>query len=346
MKNITSGYKIPHFGLARQYSNLREELLTATDSALKDGIFIGGHYTSTFEDWLRTYTKASYAITVHSGTQALEIIARYAKSNEYRATVVIPNITYPATLNAFLNAGLNVIIEDTDKYGLLSLNNIQHHICKVGLYGAQYTTHETIIDGAQHWLVEENLPTAIGMAISFDPTKNLPSSGNGGAIVTYSKGLYDFARSYRDNDKNIHELVGTNSKMSEQECAHLLVRTNYIGAWQKRRKEIRKYYLDRFIDLPIRCLSRPFSIHADQKFVIYTENRDELRQYMKQNGVETKIHYNKTLSELPVASKLVKPDMLSVSVMLVRGLLSLPIYPELTDSEVECVADIVCKFYK
>ena len=73
-------YKISHFGLKRQYKNLREELLVATDEALRDGNLIGGPFTHRFEEWLRLECGTWYAITVHSGTQALEIMARYEKS--------------------------------------------------------------------------------------------------------------------------------------------------------------------------------------------------------------------------------------------------------------------------
>jgi len=364
LKNITTGYKIPHFGLARQYANLREELLSATDSALRDGIFISGHYTSTFESWLTQKTKTKFAITVHSGTQALEIIARF-RAHQFdkirpnarkKEVALVPNITYPATLNAFVQAGWTVEICDTDNIGILdyekAYGNKEYIICLVGLYGAKpYNDKEVdshshvIVDGAQHWLVAEG-DIGLGMAISFDPTKNLPSSGNGGAIVTNNHDLYQFARLYKNNCKDQNDFAGTNSKMSELDCSHLLVRTNYLDKWQDRREQIKKFYLERFSKLPVKCLSRGIEKHANQKFVIYTEDREQLRLHMKYSGVETKVHYKKTLSELPISRNCVRPDLLSTSVMLTRGVLSLPIYPELTDSEVECIVDIVSKFYK
>jgi len=74
-----TGLSIAHFGLKRQYGNLKDELLDATDRALRDGQLVSGPYTRQFEDWLKQRTKTKYAVTVHSGTQALEIIARYKK---------------------------------------------------------------------------------------------------------------------------------------------------------------------------------------------------------------------------------------------------------------------------
>lgn len=366
MKTITSGYKIPHFGLARQYAKLKDELLSATDSALKDGILVGGHYTSVFESWLAQKTKTQFAITVHSGTQALEIIARFrahqfdeirpnAKKKE---VALLPNITYPATLNAFLLAGWTIELCDTDNKGILdfkcSAGDSEYVTCIIGLYGARphYSTGEiafyspnVIVDGAQHWLVAEG-DVGLGMAVSFDPTKNLPSSGNGGAIVTNNQQLYNYARAYRDNCRDINQFAATNSKMSEQDCAQILVRTNYIDEWQCRRKLIKEYYIDRFKHLPIRCLSAGAEHHADQKFVLYTENRDELKNHLKHMGIEAKIHYKSAISELPLTHNMVKPNLLSTSIMLTRGVLSLPIYPELRDSEVEFIVNAVKKYYE
>jgi dTDP-4-amino-4,6-dideoxygalactose transaminase len=97
--------------------------------------------------------------------------------------------------------------------------------------------------------------------------------------------------------------------------------------------------------MPFKCLSTNIVEHADQKFVIYTDRRDELHEYLHEYGVESKIHYPYALSELPIASGLDKPDMLSVSVMLSRGVLSLPIYPELTDDEVHYIIKQVKDFF-
>jgi dTDP-4-amino-4,6-dideoxygalactose transaminase len=347
-----NGWKIPHFGLQRQYRNLKDELLDATDRALSTGQLVGGKYTRDFESWLAAKTNARYAITVHSGSQALEIIARHAlllhyENNKTTPTIKIPNLTYPATLNAFLNAGWKVQLVDTDKYGIL-IAEPSVYTCLVGLYGRKPWAHLTysnvfscIVDGAQHWLCADG-DIGSGMAISFDPTKNLPSSGNGGAIVTNMVELYKFAIDYKDNGKSTDfSHLGTNSKMSEQDCAQLLVRTKYIDEWQERRHEIANYWIDCFKDLPLRCLTDSIGPHAHQKFVMYMPDRNSLHTHLITEGVESKIHYDYTLGDLPMSNNLVKPDMLSTSVMLSRGVLSLPLYPELTDEEVEYIAEKV-----
>jgi len=346
--------KIPHFGLQRQYKNLKDELLDATDRALSTGQLVGGKYTSEFENWLAVKTKARYAITVHSGSQALEIIARHKLAwhytdNKHVPIIKLPNLTYPATLNAFMNAGWKVELVDTDRYGIID-TKIDTYLCAVGLYGRKpreiFISHYVIVDGAQHWLCA-NGDVGAGMAISFDPTKNLPSSGNGGAIVTNSEALYRFAVNYRDNGKSTDFThSGTNSKMSEQDCAQILVRTKYIDEWQERRHEIANYWIDCFKDLPLRCLTDTIGPHAHQKFVVYLPDRNSLHTHLLTNGIESKVHYEYTLGDLPVSKNLVKPDLLSTSVMLSYGVLSLPLYPELTDDEIQYIGEKVIKFYE
>jgi dTDP-4-amino-4,6-dideoxygalactose transaminase len=354
-----SGYLIPHFGLVRQHNYLREELLEATDLVLQSGQLIAGEYTKKFEEWLQNKVGCRYASVTHCGTQALEFIAGYYYNNWFleggndSPTIRIPNLTYPATLNAFMNTGWNVELVDTDNIGIIktpedSYDSYVKYSCFVGLYGAlpnKLIHNNTIVDGAQHWLAYSTF-SGLPTALSFDPTKNLYASGNGGAVLTDDHLLYEFVEEFKNNGKQSHKYAGTNSKMSELDCAHLLVRAKYIDEWQERRKQIRLYYLERFKDLPIKCLSRGIERHADQKFVIYLSNRNELHDYLLAHGIESKIHYPYALSELPIAADIdIKSDLLSTSVMLSRGVLSLPMHSELTDSEIEAVSDAVCKFF-
>jgi dTDP-4-amino-4,6-dideoxygalactose transaminase len=353
-----SGYQIPHFGLKRQYKNIGEELLDATHRALKDGQLVGGHYTRSFEEWLKHKTKTKYAITVHSGTHALEIIARWKKDRheenmDGNPKISIPNLTYPATLNAFLTAGWDVQLADTDKNGIIERNRSTagEYDCLMGFAGrkpwpdASYSNaFGVIVDGAQHWLVADG-DVGSGMSISFDPTKNLPSSGNGGAIVTNNEQLYLYAVKYRDNNKPYFHDVGTNTKMSEQDCAQILVRAKYIDEWQKRRSEIAMYWCDNFRELPLTCLSDTKDPHAHQKFVMYLPDRSSLHTHLLTDGIDSKIHYDYVLGDLPTGKNLQKPDLLSTSVMLSRGVISLPMYPELTDDEVQYIADKVNSFF-
>jgi hypothetical protein len=353
---MTGSLTIPFTGLKKQYNTLRTEILDVTDEVLRSGQLMSGNYTAEFENWLARRNHSKYAVTCHSGTQALEIIAAYYRTKTHinPPRVVIPSMTYVATANAFANAGWEIYLGDTDYHGLLDKKkipvelSIQAHVV-VGLYGMAteeleskfWATDLVIEDGAQHWLSNNCRRWGNATAISFDPMKNLNSYGNGGAVVTDDLDLLEFARGYRNNGKPKYDWAGTNSRMSEVDCAQMMVKTNYIDAWQERRKNIALYWMGRLKGSGIRTLidSNNFQTHAFHKFVIDVDSRDILQRNLAVKKIETKIHYEQPLHEMPAYDECAGPDILSVASAMSRRVLSLPFYPELTDLEVEYIID-------
>jgi dTDP-4-amino-4,6-dideoxygalactose transaminase len=351
-----NGLNIPFTGLRRQYNNLRTEILDVTDMVLRSGDLMSGNYTLEFENWLAKKNHVKYAVTVHSGTHALEAIAEYYVTRNYMPRpprVLVPAMTYVATANAFLRAGWTMTVVDTDYHGLMDhkkIDNTQSYqaIVAVGLYGAAVPRHEyinnrsvVIEDGAQHWLGSDGHRVGNSCAISFDPMKNFNSYGNGGAVVTDDIDLLEFVREWRNNGKPNHQELGTNSRMSEIDCAQMMVKTRHIDAWQLRRKEIVKYWMDRLRGTSARCLidNNNYGTHACHKFVIEVSNRDIVQRNLELRKIETRIHYREPLHELPAYAEFPGPDMLSAASSLSRRVLSLPLYPELTDLEVDYIID-------
>jgi dTDP-4-amino-4,6-dideoxygalactose transaminase len=357
---MNTGLAIPFTGLQRQYNNLRTEILTVTDRVLASGRLMDGQNTADFEAWLANKNHVKHAVTCHSGTQALEIIASFARQRLgiNPPTVLVPSMTFPASANAFVRAGWNLHFIDTDAYGNLDLKKIDpdtsyQAILGIGLYGAALPKVlqnqmgvglmgvGLIEDAAQHWL--SNDCTRYGStAISFDPMKNLGNYGNGGAIVTNDHELLNYARGWINNGKNTgHAEIGTNSRMSEVDCAQMLVKTKYLSDWQEVRRRIAVYLMDRFVDSPVRCLINETNVdkHCFHKFVVDIDNRDLVLKKMQAKGIDVKIHYAHPLHELSAYQHYQGPDMLSAASSLSRRCLSLPIYPELTDSEVEYVTE-------
>ena len=361
-----SGLTIAFTGLRKQYHNLREEILAATDEVLRSGQLMNGNHTAEFENWLAQHNHSRYAVCVHSGTSALECIAEYYQSIMVHApSVLIPSLTYAATANAFIRAGWNVEFADTDDHGLLDMRRLPdlskfNAVIMIGLYGASIehmvdsrafkrldlTNLLVIEDAAQHWLSGDANRIGVAAAISFDPMKNLACYGNGGAVVTNDSALFHFAQSWRDNGKSSHTCAGTNSRMSEIDCAQLLVKSKYIDTWQHRRRRIAGYWVERLEKSPIRCLIDRGNIesHAIQKFVIDCDDRNELQKRLTMKKIETRIHYSQPLHEIGTFRQYPGPDILSSSSALSRRVLSLPIYPELTDLEVEYIIDQVIDF--
>jgi dTDP-4-amino-4,6-dideoxygalactose transaminase len=359
-----SGLTIPFTGLKKQYNNLRQEILDTTDEVLRSGILMNGNFTAEFEAWLAKKNGAKYAVCVHSGTSALEAIAEYFVAQPgfpNPPTVLIPSMTYAATANAFIRAGWDVHFVDTDYHGLIDVKKIPdisyQAVVLVGLYGASVTHlgdikrwHEWVLnnkivieDAAQHWLANDCQRIGKGAAISFDPMKNLPAYGNGGAVVTDDSDMLHFVRAWRDNGKTTHNETGTNSRMSELDCAHMLVKARYIDTWQARRSNIAGYWRERLKTTEIRCLidQDNYHNHAYHKFVIDINNRDILQKNLVIRKIETRIHYVQPLHEIGTFRQYQGPDILSCASALSRRVLTLPLYPELTDLEVEYVIDQV-----
>jgi UDP-2-acetamido-2-deoxy-ribo-hexuluronate aminotransferase len=324
---------------------------------------MNGPYTAQFESWLANKNKTKHAVTVHSGTSALEVIAEFFKE-EFVITprVLIPSFTFAATANAFIRAGWDVHFIDVDSYGVIDLDkipNIEYQaVVLVGLYGASITHILesrmwaqwdimgliVIEDAAQHWLADDCERIAVS-AISFDPMKNLPCYGNGGAILTNDVELAEYAKKWRQHGNLPNQAVGSNSRMSEMDCSLMMVKSQYIDQWQARRKTIAEYYMSRFQAANIRCLIDDTNRegHSFHKFVIDIDNRNDVQKQLLDCGIETKIHYTHPLHEVGMFSRYTGPDILSCASSLARRVLSLPIYPELEHSEIEYITETLLK---
>ena len=367
-----TGLRIPFIGLQKQYHNLRQEILDVTDQVLRTGQVMNGNWTVEFEHWLANRNGVQYAVTCHSGTQALEIMATFYKQSHAPDScprVMLPALTYPATANAWARAGWTIHFVDVDRYGIMDINTLPEltefdAVCPVGLYGAALDHNRTyrtwsifnldfallVEDAAQHWLSSDCTRVGRAAAISFDPTKNLGNYGNGGAVLTNQLGLAEFAREWRDNGRLSgfsHDHPVTNSRMSEVDCAQLLVKTQHLDQWQQRREKIAHYWIERLKSSAIRCLIDDTNVqtHCFHKFVIDVDRRDRIARQMQIRGVETRVHYELPLTEMDAYQQYPGPGMLSKAAMLSRGVLSLPCYPELTDLEVEYIIDQLLDSY-
>jgi dTDP-4-amino-4,6-dideoxygalactose transaminase len=181
--------------------------------------------------------------------------------------------------------------------------------------------------------------------LSFDPTKNLNNYGSGGMILTDDPGTWELISDMRDNGKtNEHIASGTNSKMSEADCAQMLIKLKYFDGWQARRKQIADYYtqeLDGWVGIPSVDMNVE---HAWSKYVIHSNSRSTLHIELGNAGVETRINYPTPLHLQPVSyqfdfGRYDTTDILEGAENFSRTCLSLPIYPELEDYEVEYVVD-------
>ena len=149
-------------------------------------------------------------------------------------------------------------------------------------------------------------------------------------------------RDMRDNGKtNDHELPGTNSKMSEADCAQLIVKFRHFDRWQKRRTAIADYYTQELSEIVDTPRTTENGLHSWHKYVIKLADRTSLQHHLSKQGIETKIHYDRPLYEYEVGYPYINyvAELYREASAFCAECLSLPIYPELTDTEVERVVE-------
>lgn len=361
--------KIPFFGVDRQYSNIREEILAVTDEVYRTGQVLDGPKTFDFERSIAKMTERKYAVAVSSGTQAL-IFALRTIDSAPKSKVLIPAVSFVATLNAVIEAGFDPVFCDVDpSTGLINLNTIPVDINElaavmyVNLYGNiidydKLTAYKAlwghynipiIEDAAQSFgAYHRGVPSGkLGTisCLSFDPTKNLNNYGSGGMVLTDHPAVFESVVDLRNNGKlNRHIASGTNSKMSDSDCAQLLVKLNHFNNWQERRTKIADYYteqLNGLVRIPVVASNVEHSWH---KFAIHVSNREVFKGKMDLLGVETKIHYNTPLHLEQLSFVYAMENNIGIlegAEEFCKTTISLPIYPELTDEEVERVVDSV-----
>lgn len=354
---------IPFTDIARQYNNLREEILEITDEVYSSGNVLDGAYTNTFELAMSHRTNRKHAIAVNSCTQALILSLRTLDlfNTSHRDKILVPAQSFIATANAVVEAGYIPVFCDVDPVtGLIDINKVPVEpnevaaVIYVNLFGniIDYDKLHAycdffndiripiIEDAAQSFgAFYKGIPSGkLGdiSCLSFDPTKNLPNYSSGGMILTDNTDIANMLRGLRNNGKNTPMgYTGTNSRMSEADCAQMLIKLRHFDVWQQRRKDIAEYYTDNLTSVIIPVTD--FDVrHANHKFVIHCSERSALQANLFGDGIETKIHY-----VVPMNITMQMSDELLGAESFSKTCLSLPIYPEMTDGEVECVVEAV-----
>jgi len=363
-----SGYDVPFNGIARQYKEIRDEILDASDRAYRGGQVLDGPYTQMFERQMAQRCMRQYAIAVNSGTQALVFAQLATARSEGVEKIMIPGVSFVATLNAVIMAGNEPVYCDVDHNALLDIETIDYAldgsidtVMYVNMFGNVldydkllnvtkfFNENVKIIeDAAQSFgSTYRGIPSGkLGdvSVLSFDPTKNLGNYGSGGMILTDDHDIYQFCLALRDNGKVLnHDFAGTNSKMSEADCAQMLIKLKYFDTWQRRRTEIAEFYINQlsgYIDV---LLPNQDVEHSWHKFVTRTDHRSQLQGYLASKSIETKIHYDTPLFEHAVGWDYVNyaKDIMRNSTAHSKEALSLPLYPELVDYEVEMIVDSI-----
>ena len=362
---------IPAFDIARQYQTLRHELDDAFARVMTSGSYILGEEVKTFEKEFAEYCGASYAIGVASGTDAL-ILSLLACGVGVGDEVIAPSHTAVATIAAIELVGARPILVDIDlaRY-TLDPEQIAHAITErtraiipVHLYGCPADMNHILEMAAKKKItVIEDASQAHGASIrgrrvgslseiaafSFYPTKNLGAIGDGGAVVTNSPALAEkvqLLRQYGWKQRYISQIKGMNSRLDELQAGFLRVKLRHLEEWNQRRRQLASLYIDLLSGSDVTLPAQPADVEpVFHQFVIRHPKRDSLRETLRAQGIHTLIHYPHPVHLQPGYVNLgLGRGSLPNSEQAADEVLSLPMYPELTEDEVRRVADACLKF--
>jgi dTDP-4-amino-4,6-dideoxygalactose transaminase len=366
---------ISFLDLARQNQEIETETSAALARVYRSSQYILGPEVEAFErEWAR-FCELDSAAGVASGTDALSLalVASGAVRKGAADEVIVPTLTAPYTALAVLNAGGLPVFVDVDPktYTINSqavegaITSRTRAVVPVHLYGqmadmpaicALAEKHGLIVieDAAQaHGARLNNLsPGAFGLAAaySFYPTKNLGGFGDGGAVVSRDKSLIERVKILRQGGHApalSGKLEGRNSRLDELQAALLRVKLKRLNDWNQRRKKLAALY-DQLLT-PVANLHVPFVTHPDAHvfhlYVVTHPDRDRLQSQLAARGIDTIIHYPHLLHQQELFRRPAQPS-LPVAEKLANRILSLPLYPQLTEGEVTTIANAILEFEK
>lgn len=369
-ESVTS---VPLLDLKRQYVAIKTEIDEAIVKVVANTQFILGPEVKTFEESVASYCKTKFAIGVASGTDALLISLRACGVGP-GDEVIIPTFSFFATASAVHNLGAKPIFVDInpETYNL-DPDLIQEKITKktkvimpVHLFG-QSCDMDPILDLAKKYnlKVVEDAAQALGAeyknkktgsvsdlgCFSFFPSKNLGGMGDGGMVVTSNPELAEkvkLLRTHGAKQKYYHDIVGYNSRLDTIQAAVLNVKLKYLDSWSKKRRENAQIYNQQLkgceITLP---KAESYNYHIYNQYTIAVKNRDELKDFLKQKGVGCEVYYPVPLHLQECFSYLgYKKGSCPISEKKASAVISLPVFPELTEKEQECVISAIKQFYR
>lgn len=361
--------EIKYSDFSRMHKPIEKELKQSFEEVYESQWFIQGKKLEKFEEEFANYCGVKYCVGTGNGLDALRLILD-AYGIGVGDEVIVPSNTFIATVLAISYVGATPVFVEPDE-GTLLINDelIEEKITSktkaimvVHLYGRIAKMDKICEIAKKHSLkVFEDTAQAHGAslngikagawgdaaAFSFYPGKNLGALGDAGAVVTNDKKMADKIRAlgnYGSKTKYHHEYKGVNSRLDEMQAGFLSVKLKCLDNWNMERKAIADKLYKGICNNKIR-LPKYTNDNVYHIFPVFCENRDELKEFLEENGIHTLTHYpiaihlqkayedmNCKVGDYPIAEHICATE------------LSLPLYPGMTDEEVDYLIDVVNKF--
>lgn len=361
--------KIPLLDLVAQYQTIKTEINTVIQRVLDSGGFILGEEVSSFEEEMADYLGVEHAVGVASGTDAL-ILALRALGIGEGDEVIIPAYTFFATAGAVMHVGARPVLVDVDPLtycldpGLMraAVTAKTKAVIPVHLYGHPAEMDQIGLIAAEHDLsvIEDNAQGigaeyhgkktgSLGDAacLSFFPSKNLGAYGDAGMVVTDSDEIADQTRRLRVHGwkvKYYPEILGYNSRLDALQAAILRVKLRYLDQWNQRRREIAAIY-DQALE-QVDGIQAPFTAqnveHVYHLYIVQTELREQLKARLGEIGIASGIYYPQPLHLTSPCQELgYQEGDFPISEKASLETLAIPVYPELTDQQINLILRIL-----
>lgn len=353
--------------LKAQYKSIKNKIDQAIAKILNNTSFIGGIKVKEFETKFAEYIGTKHAIGCANGTDAIEI-ALEALGVGSGDEVLVPAYTWVSTASAVSRVGAEPVFIDVhaDYYTIdtelieQAISSKTKAIIAVHFYGlpadmpainkiAEKNSLLVIEDCAQAHgaMIGKQMVGTFGdiATFSFYPGKNLGAFGDGGAILTNDDKLAHKCRiisGLGQDGKHNHVLAGKNSRLDSLQAAILSVKLPMLEEWTARRRWVARLYNQKLDELEVKVQRIPTDYkHVYHLYVIQVERRDELKIFLAENGVQTQIHYPKPLNQFNFFKH---SGTQKVSDAMSDRLLSLPMYAEMKEEQIDYVVKLIKKF--
>jgi dTDP-4-amino-4,6-dideoxygalactose transaminase len=361
---------VPFGDLTREVKPLRTAIDEALGRVVDSGWFILGPEVEAFENEFSAWLEIPHAVGVASGTEAITLALMALGVGKDDEVITVANTCVPTAVG-IAGSGATVRLADCDPYTLMlmpdaveeAITSRTRAIVPVHLYGGgadmvrlrEIADHHGLLiveDCAQSAGTQINEKSAgwygDAAAFSFYPTKNLGAYGDGGCVVTGNPEVAENLRAIRNygyEQRDYSVRLGLNSRLDPMQAAILRIKLPQVNEWNRQRSAIALRYTNEFsvqhIGMP---LTPEYIQNCNHLFPLLVEDRDEVRQQLQQEGVQTQVHYPTPLHLQPALADLgYKLGDFPNAEWACNHVLTLPMFPQLADQEVDWVVDAVIK---
>jgi dTDP-4-amino-4,6-dideoxygalactose transaminase len=364
-------YAVPYSALPYQVAEIKEELLKAVEGVLDSGRYILGNEVAAFEREFAAYCQTPLAVGVANGTDALHLVLRMLALKADEEVITVPN-SFVATAAAVALAGGRAVFVDIAPDLNIDPERIEaavtprtRAILPVHLTGRPARMQPILDIARRHNLfVLEDAAQAVGAsldgrrvggwgnaaAFSLHPLKNLHAYGDAGIVTSRDSAVIDHLRKSRNHglrSRDACEFWSFNSRLDELQAAMLRVQIRYLErrTQERRRLALRYHHLLRpFVRVPEEGAGE---LCVFQTYVVQAENRDDLKRYLSEHGVEALVHYPTPLHLQAAAARWGYTAIdFPAAMHAASRILSLPLYPGLTHTQQDRVVELMEAFYK